>query len=143
MKKIGLLIISFVLLLTGCNSKTYTWEFERDVSDVVEIKIIEVLETKDEYNFCVIKELDIELADELYFDIKNLKLEKYWGALSAPGGLCFLIMFDNGEYDIFAKKAPSRYRYYEEYGKISAHSSWLICCDMEDFNELINKYLEM
>lgn len=145
MRKIIILLITLVLCLTSCtfSSKTYTWEFAQDASNVKEIKIIEVYTNEEEYDFTVIKELDIELVDELYSDIKCLKMKKYGPSLSAPGGLCFLIMFENGEYDIVALKESKSYKYNEEYDKImAAYNSWLLCCNQEEFDALINKYLD-
>ena len=144
MKRIIILVTIFAFCLCGCSKKIYTWEFSQNISNVKEIKIIDIKDFKDEYEFSVIKEIDIDLLDELYSDITTLKMKKYVPfSLSAPGGLCFLIMFENGEYDIVAERESKSYRYDEEEGRIkAAYNSWLYC-DEAEFEALINKYLEM
>lgn len=142
MRKIIILLITLVLCLTSCtfSSKTYTWEFAQDISCVAEIKIIDATS---EYSYSVIQDIDIELADELYNDIKSLEMKRYGTNLSKPYGLCFLVVFENGEYDIVALKESKSYKYNEEYDKImAAYNSWLLCCNQEDFDALINKYLD-
>jgi len=140
MKKAVVLIIALVLCLTGCFTYgSYTWEFEQDASNVKEIKIIDATS---EYSYSVIQDIDVELADELYNDITSLEMKRYGTNLSHPNNLCFLVVFENGEYDIVSSREPKHCRYNEEFDKIMPHNSWL-CCDQEEFDALINKYLEM
>lgn len=134
-KMLFCLIMSLLPLLVGCNDKIYYWEFTFDYDHVEEIKIIEA-SASDEYS--VVKELDIKLADQLYTDIKSLEMRRYGTNLSHPSGLCFLIVFDNGEYDIIARKESKHYRY--DGDKILGYNSWLRC-DETQFDILINKYM--
>ncbi len=92
MKKSALIIIIVMLVLSGCNSKIYYWEFQYSQDNVKEIKIVEA---KDEFDYEVIKNLDIELVDDIFQDIQNLEMIKYGTNLKHPSGECFLIVFDN------------------------------------------------
>lgn len=135
MKKICILLISFVFLLAACDDNIYYWDFLHDVDYVEEIMIVEML---DENDYTIIKEIDIERAEEFYSDIKALKMKKYGTNLSSPSGLCFAVVFQTGEYDIISKKEPKHYRYTNN--DVLPYNSWL-CCEETEFDVLINKYL--
>lgn len=137
MKKICILITICLILGVGCDNKVHYWEFVQKSNQVKEFKIVD---SKDNGNPPkVIGVLDIELIDEFYTDISTLKMKRYGTNLSAPYGLCFMVIFENDDYDIIAHKEPKHVKY--ENGEYIHYNSWL-CCDQEDFDELINKYLE-
>ena len=137
MKKICSLLILFALLFTGCDDKTYHWEFDYSQEQIVEIKIVE-FDNYYENEYSIIKEVERQYVPELYSDIQKLEMRRYGTNLSHPSGYCFIITFDNGEYDVISSKEPKRCRYFD--GKISGYNSWL-CCNKETFENLINKYL--
>lgn len=128
-------ILAVLSTLVGCDNKIYYWEFAQSYPDVKELKIIEA---EDEYNYEVVKNLDVHLVEELYEDIENLDAKRYGTNLSNPYGKCFLIVFNNGESDIISKIEPKHIRYKDD--KLMAYNSWLKY-DSEQFDELINKYL--
>lgn len=134
MKKIFLLLI-FMLLLVGCNNTIYHWEFNYSYQEVNQIMIIEII---DDLDYKEIQEIDLFLAEELYNDIMNIEMKRYGTNLSSLSGKCFLIVFENGEYDIISKTESKHYKYNN--GEILGYNSWLYC-DENEFNELINKYL--
>lgn len=134
MKKIFLLLI-FMLLLVGCNNTIYHWEFNYSYEEVNQIMIIEII---DDLDYKEIQEIDLFLAEELYNDIMNIEMKRYGTNLSSLSGKCFLIIFENGEYDIISKTESKHYKY--KNGEILGYNSWLYC-DENEFNELINKYL--
>ena len=101
MKKCVLPVAVAMCLLIGCVNNTFRWEFLYEFDYVKEIKLIEMY---DEYNYSVIKEIDITLAEELYIDISSLEMTRYGMNLSAPYGICFLVIFENGEYDIISQR---------------------------------------
>ena len=88
--------------------------------------------------FIVMLVLSIALSKEFYNDIVNIEMKRYGPNLSSPSGKCFLIVFENGEYDIISQKESKHFKYNGE--EILAYNSWLYCNENE-FNELINKYL--
>lgn len=134
MKKIFLLLI-FTLSLVGCNNNVYYWEFNYSYEEVDQIKIIEMI---DDLDYRVIQEIDLSLSEQIYNDIMNIEMKRYGTNLSSPSGKCFLIVFKNGEYDIISQKESKHFRYNGE--DILAYNSWLYC-DENEFNEVINKYL--
>ena len=139
MKKIFLMlvfILSLTLSLVGCDN-TYYWEFNYSYEEVDQIKIIEMIDDI-HHRYREIQEIDLSLSKEVYNDIVNIEMKRYGPNLSSPSGKCFLIVFKNGEYDIISQKESKHFKYNGE--EILAYNSWLYCNENE-FNELINKYL--
>lgn len=145
MKKILLLFVVTCLCgfaLTGCeNEKTYHWEFEKNSSQVAEIKIIVTPhgEHFDISTYKIVKEIDISYADEIYDDVNSVTMTRYHGSLGAPGGLCILINFNNGEFDVISHRESKHYKY-DENGDIIGYNSWLVS-DSDDFYSVITKYI--
>jgi len=139
------LVVIFISAISMCEKKTYYWDFEYEAVDIKEIKIVEAVGYLE---FSVIKEIKIEYANELYSEIASLEMKKYGTNLFHPFDKCFLIVFENGEYDIISKKESQHYRYnygnykYYEYDELVPYNSWLECRDYDQFDALINKYLE-
>ncbi len=127
------LCLSFIL--ANCGRKVYHWDFNYDYDKIKEIKIIEMV---GEVEFNVIKEIDLDLSKELYEDILNLDMHRYGTNLCELMGRCFLIVFDNGEYDIISQKEPKHFKY--NGANIEAYNSWLYSSE-EEFEALLNKYL--
>ncbi|MBQ9744298.1 MAG: hypothetical protein IJW19_04145 [Clostridia bacterium] len=134
MKKICILLI-FVLCLTGCYNDAYYWQFNYSHSEIKEIKIIEIV---DEFEYQVVKDIDIDLAQDIYDDISKLKMRRYGTNLSSPSGKCFLIVFNTGEYDIISQKESKHFMF--NGSSIEGYNSWLYF-DKEEFTALIDKYL--
>lgn len=124
------------LIFVSCNSKVYYWEFEQDYANIKEIKIVNA---RDALDYDVVKELNIDLVEDLYKDISNIKMHRYGTNLSQPYGECFLIVYSNDEYDIISLRESQHVKF--KNNKLTAYNSWLEC-DEETFGELIKKYLE-
>lgn len=137
MKKLLLTILVVIILpFTGCiDNSIHHWAFAYDVDDVKEIKLIDA---NGDFTYSIIKELDISLAEEVYSDIISLEMMRYGTNLSHPYGICFLIVFDSGEYDIIARQESKHYRYSGD--EILSYNSWLRCNE-DEFNALVGKYL--
>ena len=136
MKRCILLVMIATCMLVGCVSNTIRhWEFTYSFDYVKEIKLVEMI---DERAYTVIKEIDVELAEELYTDISGLEMKRYGTNLMRPYGICFLVMFQSGEYDIISQREPKRYKPGQE--RLEAYNSWLEC-DKEEFQKLIEKYM--
>ena len=129
------ILICLMLSLVGCSNNIYHWEFNYSYEEVVQIKIIEMI---DDIDYREIQEIDLSLSEAIYNDIMNIEMKRYGPNLSSPSGKCFLIVFENGEYDIISQKESKHFKYNDE--DILAYNSWLYCNENE-FNELINKYL--
>ena len=136
LKLIFITILIVVITFVGCDNNIYYWEFAQESNNVKEIQIIEA---KNEYEYVIIKNLDIELVEELYAEIESIEMRRYGPSLLSPNGKCFLFVFDNGERDIISKMESKHLKYKEE--RLMAYNSWLKC-DEEQFDELINKYLQ-
>ena len=132
--KTVMILLCFIIILIGCDFKVFYWEFAYEADRVTSVKVIDATNA---HEYEVIKELDAKFIDEVYYDIENLKMERYGPNLSHPSGVCFLVVFDTGEYDIISKKESKHFKYID--GKISSYNSWL-CCDSYDFNKLVEKY---
>lgn len=90
--------------MVGCNNNVYYWEFNYSYEEVDQIKIIEMI---DDLDYREIQEIDLSLCEQIYNDIMNIEMKRYGTNLSSPSGKCFLIVFENGEYDIYPKKNQS------------------------------------
>ncbi len=137
MKKLFLSIsLIFCIIFSGCNyGEIKHWEFNYGYEKITQIKIIEITQGS---NYREIEEISISFAEELYNDITNLEMKNYGPNLGSPSGLCFLIVFESGEYDIISRKEPRHFKYRDGY--IQAHNSWLQC-DENELYDLIAKYL--
>ena len=143
MKKFSILLLIVLLTFSSCEKKPQYWEFEKEVSEVTEIKIVDLSLTNDHYNYenyVVIKQLDITMVDQLYNDIENLEMKKYGTNLKTPRGKCFMIVFSNGEFDLISAVESKHFKYDDKDGSLQSYISWLKCNE-EQFNDLINKYL--
>ena len=133
-------VISVIVVLIqvgACFSKKEHWIISQEITSVKEIKIIEATNA---YEYEIIAEIDIALAKELYTDIESLEMKKYGFTLSHPYDRCFLIVFENGEYDIISKRESSRFKY--EDGELRCFNSWLMVHSEKDFDAMIEKYLK-
>ena len=134
MKKIFLLLL-FMFSLISCENDTYNWEFNYEYEQITEIKIIEII---DELEYRELQVIESASAKEIYEDITNIKMMRYGPNLSSPYGMCFMIVFSDGNYDIISQQESKHYIYTG--GKIESYNSWLYC-DENEFNALIDKYL--
>lgn len=149
MKKFSILLLVILLTFVSCKQTPQYWKFEKDSTEVTEIKIVDLSQSGLLYNpdnYVIIKSLDLTMVDQLYDDIENLKMRHYGTNLNTPRGKCFMIVFANGEFDLISVVESKHFRYdYRDknssyYGTLQAFNSWLKCNE-EQFNDLINKYL--
>ncbi|MBR7163335.1 MAG: hypothetical protein IKD35_05120 [Clostridia bacterium] len=143
MKKISVLCIVTILLtfsLTGClifNRSDGKWNFDYEPSDIVKIQIVDMVGDNC-FDYTVIKDIDASFYDTIYSEIQAISWGRYWGDLSCPIGTCIVITFNTGDYDIISYWAPSHI--WIENNK-HHYSSSFYRCDEEEFEALINKYL--
>ena len=143
MKKALKLLIAMILLtftLTGCSmldGSDYKWDFDYEPKEIKSIQIVEMTEGSS-YNYTAIKEIDSSFYETICAEIKAIDWETYYFKLSYPKGTCFLIVFNTGEYDIISYEAPTHVE--KKGGQRDFYYSWL-CCDEEQFEAIINKYL--
>ena len=64
-------------------------------------------------------------------------MRRYGTNLADPYGKCFMIVFENGNYDILSQTEPKHFRY--NGAKLMSYNSWLRC-DKTQFEELMQKY---
>ena len=139
MKRFLIILFCVIILCSGCKDNTiYHWEFEKDASCVTKIEIVEA---EDAYTYTTIREVDLHLVTNLYEDIQNLEMTYYGPNLKHPTGKCFVIHFENSEYDIVSAVEPKRMRYDED-GYFVGYNSWYECNE-EQFDALIEKYMNL
>ena len=134
MKKYIVLLTIVVYMLSGCHREG-SWEFQYEPASVKEIKLVEV---DGEHGLSVVKEIDISYANELFLDISKIDWKVYGPNLATPRGICFMIVFDNGDYDIISYYEP-KHCSFDEDGVLHEYNSWL-CCDNEVFQTILDKY---
>lgn len=144
MKKFfALLMAIFLFSLYGCN-KTYKWEFEKDLSEIKQISIINIDGRKSAYeivNIPAIKVVDNSKHEEFYNQIQNIKMtKKIKMELEYPRNYCFLIDYGNNSYCVLSEIGSGYIDYDEEYGVLSFGCGKL---DFEKgtFYALVDKYL--
>lgn len=132
-----ILLSTLVSCLVGCNNNAYHWEFNYNYTEISEIKLITIVKS-DPLEYEVIKEIDLELAEEICDDISSLEMQRYGPNLSSHFGVGFLIVFNNGEYDLITQKEPSHFKFVDS--KLEGYNSWLYF-DENEFKYLIKKQL--
>lgn len=141
MKK-AIMILSLIIVLlplVSCNYKTKYWEFEYDYTDIKEIKIAYCESSKEYYT---IKNIDISLAEEVYNDIKSLEMKSHGINRVEPRGQSFIIIYNDGNYDVIADNECNIVRYDEDKGRLGSYSTYLKPKNREDLYLLIEKYLD-
>ena len=144
MKKLCASLIAIVVLLTasltGCSffdRSVKKWDFKHEAKEIEKIQIVE-MSRETSHDYTVIKDIDPSLYETIYSEIQEIDWRWYYFELLSPMGTCFVIHFNNGDSDIISFVAPSHVVYEDD----DAHyyTSWLEC-DQEEFEALINKYL--
>jgi len=139
-----LCIALFSLFISGCDDTIYHWEFQYDYTEVVGISIIEAngpTNNEGPMEYDVLAQLDLSVAEVLMKDIENIEYKKVAFNPADITGLCFLIEFDNGSYDIISFVEPMHFIYTADNDKINGYFSYFEC-DKEFFDAIINKYLQ-
>lgn len=134
MKKYIVLLAIVACMLSGCHREG-SWEFQQEPGSVKEIKLVEV---DGEHGISVVKEIDISCATELFSDIDKIEWKVYGPNLATPRGVCFMIVFDNGDYDIISYYEP-KHCSFDEDGALHEYNSWLHC-DQGMFEAIVSKY---
>ena len=141
-KTIFVICLISTLFLVSCNNQVYQWEFKQDRYEIVGIYVVEA---NDPYNFEIITEIPMEKTDEFIRDIENLEYKKYGWNLHNTYGTCFVVKYQNEEYDIISWWEPMHLIWEDQENsysnkKLVATISWLKCNEKQ-FNELIEKYM--
>ena len=139
----NIICIVLILLLTGCysDSNVYHWEIYQVQSQIKGIYIVDA-ESPSKYE--IINEISLEKSEELIKDIKKLDYKTYGRKRHTTSGMCFVIQFQNGEYDIISYHEPMHVVWqgpnkdYPE-KELKPRRSWLKCSKKE-FDTLIEKY---
>lgn len=145
MKKIFILTVMFSLLLVSCTNTPDDWYFKKECSEIDEIKIVHVdVECyRDFEKYQVLNEIDISLAEELCADIENIDVKRYFFNRQETSGNCFLIVYTNGEYDLISAVEPMHFIYDGDDNILRPSGSTWLKFDKEQFDSLIDKYLNM
>ena len=149
MKKFFCILTAMLLLsLSGCGITTSYWEFQYSVDDVKEIKIIDVKRgggyVDSEEDYTVLKVVDETDYADIMDDIQTIGYYcPYLGSNPAnPYGKSIMVVFESGEYDVISATGPEHYRYSEEHGSITKILSFIRCRDKEQYNQMIDKWLD-
>lgn len=136
-------LMLLLLSLFGCKANTHHLELLYSADDVVEIKIIELrngwVETNEDYT--LLKEIDIQYADEICSDIQSIEYKRLGPSPATPTGRVIMIIFESGEYQIISQSGPQKYKYSEDDEDIRLHHSYYYCRSEEQFNQMIDKWL--
>ena len=130
-------IIFLVITVTINSKKRYHWELHQDMCNIANIYIVEA---DNEEEFKIKKSISLEKKDELLKDITSIDYKKILAMDPGhPSGLCFVIEYVNGNYEIISKRYP---KYCEvEDGIVINYTMHFYICEEEDFLEIVNKYM--
>ncbi|MBE6592835.1 MAG: hypothetical protein E7642_02440 [Ruminococcaceae bacterium] len=146
MKRFLILTITILsLLLVSCTNTPRDWHFAKDLSEIAEIKIVNVdaEHYKELETYEVIKEIDLSLAEELCSEIDNIDAKRYNFMREDTCGTCFLIVYAGGEYELISVSEPLHFIYSSDGKMLGPKSATWLKFDKEQFNALIDKYLNM
>lgn len=146
MRKFVLIIIGVLILFfnVSCifNSRVYHWEFEQSYTEVKEIQIVEISYNNGQYNTSVLKDIDIAYAKDIFDDIENIIMRSYGPNVLTPHGIYIKIIFNSNDYDLIGVIEPRHYYFNDETGNMTDNISHSVIKNEEQFDKLINKYLE-
>ena len=121
MKKIMVLFLTLCCFLNicGCVRTNEKMVFEQPYTEICEIHIIEMdshpFVEGTFYNWlleCSIKELSIDIAEQLYLDIEALPIRFLLGMeMLTPSGKCILIQYEDKSYYIISLTISLFYQY--------------------------------
>lgn len=133
MKKILLSVVSCLLILvmlTGC--KVGSYQFKEPVS---EIESIEIVSAENSLEFTVLKILSKEEEKEFLEQFQAIQFYKYLGDPPNVYGDAIKITYTNGIYEMISP-------FVAEYVEGGVNKYRLRSCDEDEFNELLNNFLE-
>lgn len=142
------IVIAIILLLFsmfGCKTGTHHLNLLYYVDDIKEIKIIELLNEQiySEEDYTLLHIIDTADFASVYGDIQNIDYKQHFFTTSpaTPYGQSILIVYESGEYEIISRRGPTQYKYSEEYGRIMEYHSYYYCQNEEQYNQMIDKWL--
>ena len=143
MKK-AIMILSLIIVLlplVGCVdlADKAEWEFDYEYSQIKEIKIVYCKELGEYYT---IRNIHRSYREDLYGDIECLDMQRYYADVASPKGECFMIIYDDGNYDLISRAESKKVRYNSESKEWEYHDSYLQCYDASEFYILIDRYLD-
>lgn len=134
MKKVFINITLFVLALlmfTGCGATTYSFK-----ESVDEIESIEIVSAENSLEFTVTKTLSETEKNDFLEQFQVMKFDNYYvGDPMSINGNAVKITYQNGDYEMIC-------HYWAEYVKNGEVYFVRKSCDEEDFNKLLNNFLE-
>ncbi len=120
-----------LLILTGCSGKTY--EFKKPVDEIESIQIVWAENSRD---FTVTKTLSESETDDFLEQFQTLKFVScIIGDPSTVHGNSVRILYRNGDYEMICY-------YWAEYVKDGKVYPIRKSCNEEEFNKLLNTFLE-
>ncbi len=152
-KKFLFILLFLTFVLTGCSLNKYKWEFPCTYSydQIVEINVVYITSISDNNFKCNTRKKLIgfftssekieEIASTLYEEIEKLDVGRCYGAPIKASGYAFVIKYLNNEMDIINLFNGVRYKRNEAY-EVDAIYHYGQYFDTDEFNNLINKYLE-
>ena len=149
MRKLTFILTIFVFssFLFGCGINTSYWEFQCSVDNVKEIKVVDIKRgggyVNSEEDYTVLKVVDEADYVDIMNDIQTIAY--YYPYLTTspanPYGKSIMVVYESGEYDVISATGPKHYQYSEEHGRIVEILSFVRCHDKEQYNQMIDKWL--
>lgn len=127
----SIVLIFFLLILTGCRSETYLLK-----NSVKEIESIEIVLAESSLQFTVVKELSEMEKSDFLEQFHKIKFYSYYvGDPMLVSGKSVKITYQNGDYEMICY-------YWAEYVKNGEIYFIRKNCNEKEFNDLLNNFLE-
>jgi len=123
--------LSVILIFVGCTGKPYLFE-----NPVDEIERIEIVSAENSLEFTVTKTLSETEKEDFLEQFQMIKFDSYYlGDPMSIHGDAVKITYRNGDYEMIC-------HYWAEYVKNGEVYFVWKSCDEDDFNNLLNNFLE-
>ena len=132
MKKLFISLSSFIVIfITSCSDNLYSFK-----EPINEIESIEIVSVENSLEFTVVKILSESEKEEFLEQFQMIEFDSYYlGDPMSVNGDAVKITYQNGDYEMICY-------YWAEYVKNGEIYSVRKSCDEEEFNELLNSFLE-
>lgn len=125
------LLFLILLFIAGCSGKTYSFK-----NSVDEIESIEIVSAESSLEFTVTKTLSETEKQDFLEQFQKIQFDNYYiGDPMSVSGNSVKITYKNGDYEIIC-------HYWAEYVKNDDVYFVRKSCNEEEFNELLEKFLE-
>lgn len=134
----SVLIIITLSLVSAC-SKNTNYDYEKLANEVIEIKIVHVVQEWDSLEYDILVEIDQKNNDIFLLELS--KLDFIIPVFGDRGDLsdetCVMLVYENGDFDLISQYLTVKYHANNEPVTWDPH----VFDKLDEFNQLIDRYI--